>query len=210
LSLLNQELVHGLFSPRNHSNTRWIMDLCCLLLLVQSISRVASYNGATMVLSQADRKLIDHCRQLSPGEYIDFINQLGRNKELQSLHVIAWSDLPNSRYAVGVLATEIDDGKAVAFCKQFQTGSPRWRAAFWNLDAHRKDVVIDYVREMSKSADPEIRYICYQVCIKAKWGDLLRQAKNDLGSPTAIIQPGTILGETLGRVAALYVDIFEH
>jgi hypothetical protein len=163
-----------------------------------------------MVLSQADRMLIDYCRALSSGEFIDLVNKLGREKKLRPLRIIGNSDLQNAKYAVGVLTAEMDGVEAVAFCKKLPLGSPKWRSAFWNLDAHRKVTVIDYIKEVSRSPDSNIRYICYSLCVKAGWGDLLEQAKKDVGNTTPITQPGTIVGETLGRVAALYVDVFEH
>jgi hypothetical protein len=150
--------------------------------------------------------IVEYCKKLNYSDYYAFVNKLGNKRDFAALESIFKSkdpDIPDRSYAVTVYALKLGHDKIIAFCKQFKEGSGDWEAAFYVLDNYPKKDVISYIKRLAKSPDPWIRGLCYRVCDKAKWDDLLELARKDESNKTFF--PQLRLGETLGDVAARYI-----
>jgi hypothetical protein len=165
--------------------------------------------GSTTPLYSADHHgvlfdVVRYCKSLSKSRYYEFVRSLGRSRELATLLRIMESDLDERSYAATVYALKSPSDKVVAFCKRFPVESDNWTSAFYVLGYHEKSAVIRYIKQVGASKSPRVRALCYKICTKARWGDLVHLAERDKADKTQLPEFG--IGETLGRIARSYVE----
>jgi hypothetical protein len=153
--------------------------------------------------------VVRRCEALSPVELHAFLGKLACQKDYQRLAAIYASDFPLHEWAAGEAARVMESDRVVEFCRKFEVGSANWQAAFYSLHYQPKRKVIPYVKEMAKSRYPEIRYLCYRMCIVERWEELLQEAIKDKHNHHLLGLPNIGDDEaTLGQVATKYIRLF--
>jgi hypothetical protein len=153
---------------------------------------------------------VEHCKGLSAVDTNKFLVKLANRKDFKALEAIYKEDFPYSHWAAGEACRVFETDKVVGFCKKFEINSPNWREAFLALDNHPKKKVIRYIKEVAKSKNPEVRFVCYKLCLNAGWNDLLKQAKGDVDKMDILPFPNQGRDEmTIGQVAKKYIRYME-
>jgi hypothetical protein len=151
-------------------------------------------------------KSITACRQLSGDALADYLEQLGKHRELNALLEVYKSGIPGAEYALTVYVRALDGGDAVQFCKSLAPGSPEWEDAFWGLSVHRDRRVLRYVREIHRTGPVWVRALCYDVAGNGGWNVLIHEARQDRNSTRPSGRPFL----TLGDHARLYLQAVDR
>jgi len=175
-----------------------------MLTLVLCVVVSPSTSGVPDPNKTSVKKVVSHAKTLSKEALTKFLEKLAEMKDFDSLAAICQSDLPNRGLAVRVYARCISSDKVIAFCANFPLESYEWRAAFWELQRHPKKKVIGYIKQIATSSNPEVRYLCYELCDQQEWGELEEYAKKDSRNKSWIFLNNVT--ETLGERASRYLD----
>jgi hypothetical protein len=105
----------------------------------------------------------------------------------------------------GAYVSSISVEQAILFCSSLELGSDVWVSAFLGLRSHPKTAVIGYVKQVSTSAIPSVRYWCYCLCESMRWHELIATATKDRGNDTTVTYTGSPTSETVGKAATLYL-----
>ncbi|MBI1916598.1 MAG: hypothetical protein HYS12_17960 [Planctomycetes bacterium] len=158
--------------------------------------------------------MIEGCKRMSPLDLDDFVGELGARRDFDALRAIYNSSFPCSSFAAGEYARRLEADKVVAFCNSLPLRSANcpllsanWRAAVYALRCHPRAKVIDYLRKLAESPSPDVRYLCYSVCMGERWGDLVEVARKDIDNYSEVNLPN--LGEdelTIAQTARKYIQ----
>lgn len=142
-------------------------------------------------------------------EVKQYVDELGKRKDLKSLEAIYKADFPFSQYALTEYCRVADPDKAIALCTTFRLDSPSWLFAMSGAVKHPKEKVIGYLHQVATSKVTAARCWCYEICKRENWSDLLPEARRDLRSDEDIspVMPGANL-LTVGQVAEDYLNSF--
>jgi hypothetical protein len=151
--------------------------------LAQADGGEAPEGFAGSVLTRSVRPVID-LDKLPPSDAKAYLQQLGREKRLDTLLYLASSKQPYALDALGAYVRSAEARDAVWLCRCCAAKRDgHWELAFHNLDAHRSEQVIDYVKQVHRTGDAGVRMNCYLLCLRAGWEDLLEQAEADRNDP---------------------------
>jgi hypothetical protein len=186
--------------------TKWQASvILCLLICCNCYSEEPSGPHAR---AARRAEIIHRARDLSVVELAEYVHRLGKEKDLYALRVIFESNLQSRSFAACEFTRLLQPEKAVAFCASLPLDSDNWRAALVGLSFHPHKIVIGYYLQLATSSIPTVRYCCYQSCLRAGWGDLIDVARNDITDDTEITSSNGVPGQTLGKVARMYVKKF--
>jgi hypothetical protein len=172
-----------------------------LLVACGCISDVPSDKMPAVHVTPPTRvKSLAEVKALSLDEYDKYIEDLGAEKNYAALEELCRANLG---YAITVYVQALDDKRALRVCQRYPVGSYEWEHAFWGLSSHRKEAVIEYVKETCRTKDPWVRECCYSLCLKAGWDDLIESAKQDISNKAPSAHA---IGHTLGHAARYYLE----
>jgi hypothetical protein len=159
------------------------------------------------VLTRSVRPEVD-LDQLSTYKAKAYIEQLGREKRLDTLLYLAYSKQPYALDALAVYVSSTDASDAVRLCRCCgpRNGDRRWEHAFHALSAHRSEQVLDYIKQVHRAGDASVRMHCYLLCLRVGWDDLLEQAEADKND-TRVADPSS--GQPLSFFANTYRIAFQ-
>jgi hypothetical protein len=189
-------------AAKAQEETRMVMLLYLAMVIPPDISQEAEVTDT-----------VKRCKELWETNwagccaYIRSLGQAGNLRLLRELYV--QDDTPLSQYAAFIAAKLVKDKEIVDFCRQFKVNSLRWGAAFKSLEDRPKAVVMPYIRQVCATGDAHARFLCYEACWAAGWGDLLEQARADLGDETVVDSIPFGGPITLKSHAKYYVERFE-
>jgi len=155
---------------------------------------------------------IDACKDMNREEFTNYLAGLSKAHRIGDLRTLATHHelTPFGVLAVGEFARQLSTDELIVYCCKSSLGSMPWRVAFYALsqpERHREEV-IEYVKQIATSSNPDARAVCYWICARRKWDDLVAQAKNDAASKDKVEGPtNTFFGifNQLGDVASYYL-----
>jgi hypothetical protein len=172
---------------------------------------VAALTSSTNTIENmiADRA-VEQCRKMERWDCLMFIRHLGDTGNVRILRRLCLEQDEFGDYAVFVLAQKTPDDEIVSFCKRFEIGSLKWRAAFYRLPDRPKKVGLPYITSIcAAGSEAYIRCHCYKLCSSAGWDELLPQARADLKDNTVVTYDPFHNELTLGTVAKSYMERFD-
>src|SRR5262249_1246908 len=153
-------------SEKGVRGRRMHTSLCAVaaLFLFISCQQTGQVNPSGPSEEARVARIVSHCRELKPVELHVYLVGLADKKDFAALTASHQDGFNLSHWGVGEMARVMESKKVVAFCKSFPEGSEKWCAAFESLHYHPKREVLGFIKSMSVSPDPVIRYYCYRVC----------------------------------------------
>jgi hypothetical protein len=199
-----------------------LLHLDCRYVLVQTyvFCAFACAGASAKDPNDKDRKvgvtaeqnaLLDSCKNMDREEFAKFLAGLSKDHRIDDLRSLAAHHelTPFGVQAVGEYAGQLSTDELIVYCCKSSLRSMPWRVAFYTLSEpkRRKEDVIEYVKQIATSSNPDARAVCYQICTRRKWDDLMAQAKNDVHSKEKLVGPTTYFGYfgELGHVASHYL-----
>ena len=118
---------------------------------------------------------------------------------------------PEADFAASLLVQNLSSSESIRLCERLDVGTSykfSWRAALDELSRHDREVVVPYLLKVVREGTSTERWICYGVCTRAAWPDLLGYAALDQDNQDSLDVYQSTRLESVGSASRGYLETF--